>query len=223
MCAEQTTKVPAVIFDDYDDDKYSSRLIRGGRAKWVDKVWTLDGVLPREQDEFLIDGTGYVCQRFVDGKPEIKVKEPGKPWPDLDELNGPPEKWPIGRFGPEPPWKLAAFAYLLRLPSLAEYTHINSTWGTRICIRELRSSIRNMWKWRGPNAVPIVRLTTVVMQSKKYPGRFRPELEIVRWHQIADQPAQIEPPKEPPKQDETVGKTAKPATIKEEPDDEIPF
>jgi hypothetical protein len=223
MCAD-TTRLPAIF--DTEDDEYSNRLLRGGRAKWVDKVWTLDGVAPGKQDEFLLDGTGYALQRWVDGLPVIILKEPGKSLPNPDDLNAdiPMKDWPIGKFTgqPEPPWKLVAFAYLLRLPSLAEYTHINSTWGTRICIRELRQSIRNMCRWRGPNAVPIVRLTSVIMPSKKYPGRFRPELEIVKWHLIGDQPAQIESPK-PRGSGGQTGKPAEPVTIQEELNDVIPF
>jgi hypothetical protein len=223
MCAD-TARVP-VIFGD-DDDNYSDRLLQGGRAKWVDKIWTLDGVPPHEQDHFLLDGTGYALQRWVNGLPEVILKEPGKSLPDPDDLNAeiPKETWPIGKFTghPEAPWKEVAFAYLLRLPSAAVYTHINSTWGTRICIRELRQRIRNMCRLRGVIVAPIVRLTSVIMPSKKFPGRFRPELEIVKWHLIGNQPAQIEPPKPGGSAGQTC-KPVEPVAAKEELSDEIPF
>jgi hypothetical protein len=225
MCADQT-KVP-VIFGD-DDDDYSDRLIQGGRAKWVDKVWAMDGTFPCEEDRFLVTGTGFAVQRFVNGLPEVKLKEPGKSLPDPDELNAliPRDEWPIGKFSgqPEGPWKTVGFAYLLRIHDAARFTHINSTWGTRICVRSIRDRIRDMRVLRGCTVYPIVRPTSVPMRSTKFPGRFRPEFETDRWIQLDDnQPAQIEPPKQPPTPTEQIGKPVEPVTLKEELDDEIPF
>jgi hypothetical protein len=209
MCADQTG-LP-VIFD--DDDDYSDRLIQGGRAKWVDKVWTLDGVPPREEDRFLVTGTGSALQMWVDGIPEVITKEPGKPLPDPDDLNAaiPRGQWPIGKFSGEPegPWKTVAFVYLLRLHDAARFTHINSTWGTRSCVRSIRERMRDMSALRGTSVFPIVRLTSAPMPSKKFPGRFRPELELDEWRQIgSNQPAQIEPPKQTPQ----IAESVKPAT-----------
>jgi hypothetical protein len=219
MCADQT--LPVLIGDDEDD--YSDRLIQGGRAKWIDKVWTMDGTPPREEDRFLATGTGFALQRWVDGLPEVILKEPGKSLPDVDELNDaiPRDEWPIGKFTgqPEPPWKVVAFVYLLRLHDAAMFTHINNTWGTRMCVRSVRERIRNMGVLRGASVFPIVRPTSAPMPSKKFPGRFRPELEIVHWRQIGgNQPAQIEPPKQV-----EIGKPVEEPTTKEEMNDEIGF
>jgi hypothetical protein len=224
MCAD-IARVP-VIFDDYDDDDdYSDRLLKGGRAKWVDKVWTLNGVPPREEDRFLGTGTGFALQRWIDGLPEVILKEPGKSLPEPDVLNAaiPEEQWPIGKFSGEPegPWKIVAFAYLLRLHDAAGFTHINSTWGTRICVRSIRDRMRNMSRLRGASVYPIVRLTSAPMSSKKFPGRFRPEFEIVEWRQIG--PAQIEPLKQSPTPSEQIGKPVEPVTLKEELSDEVPY
>jgi hypothetical protein len=197
MCADQTG-LP-VIFGD-DNDEYSDRLVQGGRGKWVDKVWTMDGTPPREEDHFLVTGAGFALQSWVDGLPKVILKEPGKSLPNPDDLNNviPVDKWPIGKFTgqPEPPWKLVGYAHLLRQHDGAVFTHINSTWGTRICIRLLRERMRNMCVLRDASVFPIVRLTSAPMPSKKYPGRFRPELEILEWRQTgANQPAQIDSPK----------------------------
>jgi hypothetical protein len=221
MCAEQTG-LPAIFGD--DDDVYSDRLLQGGRAKWVDRVWTMDGTPPREEDRFLVTGTGFAVQRFVDGIPEVIMREPGKSLPDPDELNEkiPRDEWPISKFTgqPEPPWKLVGFVYLLRLHDAAVFTHINSTWGTRICVRQVRERIRNMGVLRGAAVLPIVKPTSAPMPSKKFPGRFRPELEIVEWRQIgANQPAQIESAK-PTNQ---IGKPVVEPTLSEELNDEIPI
>jgi hypothetical protein len=71
---------------DGDDDDYSDRLLRGGRAKWADKVWTMDGTLLHEEDRFLVTGADFALQRFLDGIPEVIQKEPGKSLPDVEEL-----------------------------------------------------------------------------------------------------------------------------------------
>jgi hypothetical protein len=221
MCADQTG-LP-VIFGD-DDDDYSDRLLQGGRAKWVEKVWTLDGVPPREKDRFLVTGTGSALQMWVDGQPEVITKERGKSLPDPDDLNAaiPREQWPIGKFSGEPegPWKTVAFAYLLRLRDAARFTHINSTYGTRACVRSIRDRMRDMGALRGASVFPIVQLTSAPMPSKKFPGRFRPEFEPIEWRQIgSNQPAQIESPK----QAEQIGKPVEPVTMKEVLNDEIGF
>jgi hypothetical protein len=226
MCAD-IARVP-VIFGNGDDDDYSDRLVQGDRAKWVDKVWTLNGVPPREQDRFLVTGTGFALQRWLDGLPEVILKEPGKSLPNPDDLNAaiPREQWPIGKFPGEPegPWKTVGFAYLLREHDAAVFTHINSTWGTRLCVRSIRERIRNMCRLRGASVFPIVRLTSATMPSKKFPGRFRPEFEIVEWRRIGGtQPAQIEPPKQSPTPSEQIGKPEEPVTLKEELSDEIPL
>jgi hypothetical protein len=215
-------KLP-VIFGD-DDDEFSDRLIQGGRGKWVDKIWTMDGTPAREDDHYLVTGTGVANQRWVGGLPEVILKEPGKSLPDVDLLNEkiPRDQWPIGKFTgqPEPPWKVVAFVYLLRLHDAAVFTHINSTWGTKICVRSIRERIRNMGVLRGASVWPIVRLTSTPMPSKNFPGRFRPELEIVEWRQIgSNQPAQIESPK----QAEQIGKPVKEPSFDEEMNDEIPL
>jgi hypothetical protein len=184
----------------------------------------MDGTPPREEDRFLVTGTGFALQRWVDGLPEVKLKEPGKSLPDPDLLNEeiPQEEWPIGKFNgqPEPPWKVVAFVYLLRLHDAAAFTHINATWGTKICVRSIRERIRNMGVLRGASVWPIVRPISAPMPSKKFPGRFRPELEIIEWRQIGgNQPTQIEPPK----QAEQIGTPVSEPSLREEMSDEIPF
>jgi len=219
-------KLPT-IFDD-DDDDYSDRLLQGGRAKWVDKVWTMDGTPPREEDRFLVTDTGFALQRWLDGIPEVIQKEPGKSLPDPDDLNNetPKKEWPIGKFSgkPEGPWKVVAFAHLLRLRDAARFTHINSTWGTRICVRSIRDRMRDMSRLLGV-VFPIVQLTSVPMPSKKFPGRFRPEFEVIEFRDFSggrQSVPQIESPKSGGAA-EQIGKPVKPVTTGEELDDSIPF
>jgi hypothetical protein len=77
---------------------------------------------------------------------------------------------------------------------------------------------------RGASVLPIVRLTSEPMPSKKFPGRFRPELEIVEWRQLDGNPqAQIEPPKSGAGGGaEQIGTPVAPVTIKEELNDSLP-
>jgi hypothetical protein len=212
--------LPAVFNDD-DDEDYTGRLLQGGRAKWVNKVWTLDGIPPREEDRFLVTGTGFALQRWLDSVPEEIMKEPGKSLPDPEDLNNaiPQEEWPIGKFSGkrEGPWKTVGFAYLLRVRDAARFTHINSTWGTRKCVRLIRDRIRDMRAIRGESVFPIVQLTSAPMPSKTYPGQFRPELEVLEWRQLGNQPAQIE------QQIGQIGKPVQPPTIQEELNDKIGF
>src|SRR6516165_2749439 len=93
----------------YDgDEDCSTRLLKGGRAKWADKVWTMGGSPLREDDRWLVTGAGFALQRFENGQPEVILKEPGKPLPDPDLLNEQlcQGQWPINKFTnlPEPPW-----------------------------------------------------------------------------------------------------------------------
>jgi hypothetical protein len=227
MCAE-STKLPVFFFGGDDgDDEFDDRLIQGGRGKWVDKVWTLDGVPPGEKDGFLPTGSGFVLQRWVDGTPEVILKEPGKKLPDPKSLNAkiPQEEWPLNKFTgqPEPPWKVVAFAYLLREHDAARFTHINSTWGTRICVHSIRERIRDMGALRGTPVLPIVRLTSAPMVSKKFPGRFRPEFEVIEWRNLGgNQQAQIEAPKLAPTLSEQVGTSVQEPTTEELFNDAIP-
>jgi hypothetical protein len=219
---EQANSLVVGAFND-DDDNYSDRLLKGGRAKWVDQVWTLDGTAPRGEDRFLVTGSGYALQRWLNGLPEVILKEPGRSLPNPDDLNAeiPKDQWPANKFTgqPELPWKTIGFVYLLRIHDAAVFTHINATWGTRVCVRSIRERMRNMCILRGASVFPVVKLTSAPIPSKKFPGRFRPELECIEWRQLGgDKPVQIEPPKPA-----EIGKPVEPVTTKEELDDEIPW
>jgi hypothetical protein len=231
MCADLATKLPVAIAegDVNGDDIYSDRLLQGIRLKWVDKIWTMDGAPARELDCFLVTGTGFALQRWVDGLPEVILREPGRPLPNVDELNEqiPRAEWPIGKFSNEPerPWKIVAFAHFVRTTDAGRFTHINSTFGTRICVRSIRERIRDMAVLRGTPVSPIVTLTSAPMRSKKFPGRFRPELEVIEWRDLGgNQQAQIEAPETGSGgATERIGKPVAEPTPAQEMNDAIPF
>jgi hypothetical protein len=166
--------------------------------------------------------TGFANQRWVDGVPEVILKAPNKSLADPDLLNAeiPRDEWPLNRFTgqPEEPWARIAFAYLLRTYDAARFTHINKTWGTKICVHSIRERIRDMSALRGVSVYPIVRLTSAPMASKKFPGRFRPEFEVLERRSLGgEQPAQIE--QSPTGQ---IGKPVEPVTTEELLDDAVP-
>jgi hypothetical protein len=216
--SDENNRLP-VIFDD-DDDTYSGQLIRGARAKFVDKVWSAaDGTPIHESDQFLVAGTGHAIQSWIDGLPEVITT---KPLPDVKELNDavPKEQWPIGKFSgqPEAPWKHVRYVYLVRVSDGTVLTYINSTTGTKIAIQRLRERIKTMSVLRGVAVLPIVKLGWVMMPSA-YGPRPRPDFVIDDWRDLSgNQPAQIEPPKA-----EQIGKPVEPVTLKEEMNDELPW
>jgi len=214
MCADLATKLPVAIAegDVNGDDIYSDRLLQGIRLKWVDKIWTMDGAPARELDCFLVTGTGFALQRWVDGLPEVILREPGRP---LRKFSNEPER----------PWKIVAFAHFVRTTDAGRFTHINSTFGTRICVRSIRERIRDMAVLRGTPVSPIVTLTSAPMRSKKFPGRFRPELEVIEWRDLGgNQQAQIEAPETGSGgATERIGKPVAEPTPAQEMNDAIPF
>jgi hypothetical protein len=114
--------------------------------------------------------------------------------------------------------------YLLRLHDAARFTHINSTWGTKVCVRSIRERMRDMSGLRGASVFPIIRLTSAPMPSTKFPGRFRPELEVEEWRLIGgNQTMQIEHQKEAKPTMPEIGKPVAPVTMKEVLNDEIGF
>jgi hypothetical protein len=70
----------------------------------------------------------------------------------------------------------------------------------------------------GAAVLPIVKPTSAPMASKKYPGRFRPELEIVGWRDLSGKPVLIEAPKLA-----EIGKPVTEPTTAEKLNDQIGF
>jgi hypothetical protein len=218
MCADQT-KLPT-IFGGFggDDDEFSDRLVKGTRLKFVDKIWTAtDGTPLHESDQFLVLGTDYALQRWVDGLPEAITE---KPLPDLKALNAsvPKKEWPIGRFSgqPEEPWKHVFCVYVVRENDGALFTSVNTTAGQRVAYVRLKERVKTMGVLRGAAALPVIRLAWAMMPSGFGP-RPRPDFSIVGWKNLGGDSAQIVAPKPPM----ISGAVAEP-TLKETLNDEIP-
>ena len=63
------------------------------------------------------------------------------------------------------------------------FTYLNSTFGARIAVEQLKEKVITMRALRGAKVVPVVRLTHRPM--KTFVGmKHRPEFEIVDWRQL---------------------------------------
>jgi hypothetical protein len=217
-------KLPVVQFDNEEGD--NNRVIKGPILKCVDARWSAhDGTDLKPGESYLCTGTTQVIQRVLDNVPEFIVREPGKPLPDVDELNEqiPEEEWEEGLDGkPRPPWQRVYVVYLIRLHDASMLTFISGTAGARIAYNALTTKVYNMRVLRGTNVAPIVKLSSKPMKTK-FGVKMRPDFEIVEFREIGGGGGQPVPQIESPKTGEQIGKPVKPATTEEELNDAIPF
>jgi hypothetical protein len=114
-----------------------------------------------------------------DCPPEYLIRVPGQPKPAQPIVDK--EAWPIGFNGqPEHPWKWTYFLYLLDTATGEVTTFSTNTVGGSIGVRELQEQITFMRKMR-PGAVPIVALSSVLMQTQYGSKKPRPAFTIVSW------------------------------------------
>jgi hypothetical protein len=229
MSANETNLPVVGGFD--DDERENTSLIIGAKASCKDGVWSAnDGSEMKPETRYLVRGILTAAQHWQNNRPvETIIKEPGKPFIDIDEANGkvPMETWEKDlNGGPRPPWQITRVVYLFRVPDGKLYTHLNSTYGTKIAVGNLREQIKVMRSLRGVDVVPIVRLDKAPFKTR-FGMKIRPDFVPVVWREIGGgpKPVQIEPPKGPPSEPvvEQIGKPVEPVTTKELLNDEIPF
>jgi hypothetical protein len=233
--ADHKTNLPT-ISDGWDDTEGSDSIIQGTLARCVDGHWSDKdgGVLPKQM---LALTTMTVLQHWQDQKPiETILKRPGKPLPDLDELNAkiPQSQWENGIDGkPRPPWQKQYIVYLLDPSSAAKFTYANGTTGARIAVENLKDQVKWMRALRGNNVTPLVELSTKPMKTK-FGQKLRPEFKIVRWIELGGGGAPVPVPQLPPateyatapdtnKYAELKMRHVKAPTTEEALDDSIPF
>jgi hypothetical protein len=217
-------KLPAIQFE--DEEGYSDRLIKGEIAKCVDARWSVrDGTELKTGESFLCTGTTQALQRFLDNVPEFIQREPGKPLPDVDELNEqiPEEEWEEGLDGkPRPPWQRVYVVYLIRLHDASMLTFISGTAGARIAYNALTTKVYNMRVLRGTNVAPIVKLSNKPMKTK-FGTKMRPDFEVVEFREIGGGGGSVPRIESSSGTAEQIGKPVKPPTTEEELNDGIPF
>jgi hypothetical protein len=198
----------------------SERLIKGTILRCVDGKWA-DGVGAPPPALLIALGTTQAVQCWSGGKPtDAVMAQPGKPLPDVDELNSqiPQEEWEVGLDGkPKTPWVLQHVAYFIDPVSAESYTFINGTFGARLAVEKLADRVANMRRLRGGNALPVVKLESRPMKTK-FGTKQRPEFTIVEWRDVGGDGDEVKAIEHQP-----VGKPIAPPTASEELNDEIPL
>jgi hypothetical protein len=222
MSQQERLPIPTDGYD--DDDGNDQRLIRGEIAKAVDGIWSIKngGNFP-PKTQLLALSTATALQHWQDGLPvETIVKTPGKPFPSVAKLNEaiPANTWELGIDDkPRPPWVLVEAVYLLDPKTAAIYTHINSTVGTSIAVRNLRDKVKMMRMLRNSKVVPLVELDSRPMPTKR--GiKMRPEFTIIEWLDFATTTVPVPETAKP--MIEHMGQPVEEPTLSEILDDGIP-
>ena len=173
---------------------------------------------------FLAMATTQALQRWEEERvAEVIRKIPGRPLPDVGELNAqiPEDTWEEGINGPRPPWQHVYVVYLLNPVDASIYTVINNTTGMRICYERLSERVKWMRSLRGDKVFPLVKLDKKPMTTK-FGVKLRPELTILGWRDLGGEPpagsAIGSPPTTP-----AIGQPVEPVTTKEALNDEIGF
>jgi hypothetical protein len=221
----------------FDEAVNDNRVIQGSLIKCVDGAWkTGDGLSIPPGTQLLVLTTTSIVQCWRDQLPvDTIVKEPGKPLPDVDELNSkiPAKEWELDLSGqPRPPWQQQEVVYLLDQTTAEKFTFASGTVGARIAVSNLRERVQMMRALRGDNVIPIVELANKPMKTR-FGSKLRPEFKIVEWAEFSagltrDVTPQIEQQPKPaentsPQKKKTKLRKVQPPTTAEELDDGIPF
>jgi hypothetical protein len=214
---EQQSNNPLVAGGFDDDNDHDNRLIIGTKAKCTDGLWGAgDGSEMKPETRYLVRGTLTAAQHWQGNMPiETIVREPGKAFPDVDSLNEkiPVANWEMGLNGkPRPPWQVTRVVYLIRIPDGKLYTHLNSTYGTKIAVSNLRDQVSTMRMLRGTDVVPIVRLDKAPFKIR-HGTKQRPDFIPIEWREIGGAALQ----QQPANQIEHKHEESEPVPLKEEP------
>ena len=183
-----------------DFDAPANRLIQGELIKFTNTgTWVarsgeeLSGTL-----ELVAVGTTRVVQRWNDGRPiETRVLQPGKKFPNLEELNAtvPRSEWREGPDGKlRGPWEAQYLVYLHNPETAERFTYATSTIGGGIAVRDLICRVIWKRKFCGEQVFAGVGLSAVPWKTR-YGTRPRPHFEIKRWEGLNSDGAL--PPTEP--------------------------
>jgi hypothetical protein len=198
----------------------ATRLIRGTILRCTDGMWA-DGLGSPPPALLIALGTTQAIQCWRESKPtDVIMAEPGKPLPDVDELNSqiPEEEWEKGLDGkPKAPWVLQHVAYFIDPVSAESYTFVNGTFGARLAVEKLADRVANMQRLRGGNALPVVKLESKPMKTK-FGTKQRPEFTVVEWREIGASGGEVRAIEHQP-----IGKPVAKPSVSEELNDQIPW
>ena len=181
--------------DGFDVQERSGSFIIGGMIKYHDHVYTLNKAEPVLPDTTLLVIRIITCWvRWWDQAPtEHRVTRSGQLHPQRDDL---PDKdkalWQLGLDGKNgaDPWKDSRYLHLINLQTGQDYTFVTDTYGGRMAVGELNSSIRNV-RVAHPSAMPIIKFGDGTFKSRQFGLVPRPAFVIVEWHKgLKEVPAQ---------------------------------
>src|SRR5262249_4555423 len=196
-----------------DEDRVSNRVIQGGKIKFKDPNWYLDGEVITGRLLTIIDMRKVVNKWTADSKClETQILLPSDPFPDFKKLNAacPQSEW-FERFGKwvGPYQGQRALYYIdknynrytwaspgprVELPGPRAELHlaeIKDTIGSAICVRETMEQINLVRRIRGENVCPETELGRIDYPTG-YGLKQRPYLlKIKQWVQL--NPGRVDP------------------------------
>jgi hypothetical protein len=155
-----------------DDDTTDNRAIQGQFLKFTTAAtWeTADGVAIEPGRRLIALGSATVLQYWHGGALIDTIpKKPGKPFPNVDELNAkiPTSEWEAGLSGePRPPWQLQRMVYLLDPQTAERFTFSSGAIGAKIAVSNLRDRTNTMQSLRGANVRPLIALGAKPMKTR---------------------------------------------------------
>ena len=172
------------------DDPSANRIIQGelikftNTATWVTRIGEeLSGTL-----EFVAVDVIRVVQRWQDGRPiETRVLQPGKKFPNLEELNAtvPRSEWREGPDGKlRGPWEAQYLVYLHNPETAERFTYATGTIGGGIAVRDLICRVIWKRKFCGEQVFAVVSLSAVPWKTR-HGTRLRPHFEVKRWEGLS--------------------------------------
>jgi hypothetical protein len=179
---DESKNMPIVANDGFDPQVPSDRVIIGERLKWTSEDgWIAWGEPVAETVELLAVGCSDFLQMWHDKRVVEVIAD--KPLPDIDILNDkvPVENWEKDFSGnPKPPWVHTWAAYFLNPKTGDRLTYLNSTFGARIAVLQLKDRVSSMRMLRGANVTPLVTLGDKPMVTR-FGTKSRPDFQIKDW------------------------------------------
>jgi len=168
-----------------DEERVSSRVIQGGKIKFNDPNWYLNGQVITGWLLTIIAMRKVVNKWTADGKPlETQILLPSDPFPDFKALNAkcPKNEW-FEKFGKlVGPWQGQRAFYFIDA-DYNRYTWASpvDTIGSTICFRETMDQIELVRRHRGADVYPVSELGHTDFRTG-YGLRQRPYLlKIKEW------------------------------------------
>jgi hypothetical protein len=232
-----TSSSPSAIItaqgDGFDVQERRSGFIIGGVIKFDKNVYLLNKTeeISGGTINLLVVAIVTCWVHWWDNKiTEHRVPCSGQLHPQRDDLpDNDKTLWQPGLNGdPADPWVDRRYVHLIDLKTGQDFTFITDTFGGRMAVGELKSSIRNV-RMAHPNAMPIIKFGYgSTFPTKKWGPVAKPAFIVAGWHHgIKDVPAQsdqqlLPPAKSDDKSSEPIVSELPKVPLAQEMDDAIP-